>query len=892
MRWLHRFAAGLRALFTKPSGEQQLDEELRSFVTAAAEDKMRGGLGREAALRAARIELGAAEAIKEQVRVVGWESVLESAWQDVRYGARTLRKDWGFTLAAVLTLALGIGANTAIFTVVEAVLLRPPAYRDPGRIVVLADAQSEKNSAFLFRDLEAFKARSRAFSQLAFYYTMGGRTRVTLGGVGEPETLRAAFVDGDLFSVMGIPPLAGRAFNAADVERRERVAVLGYGQALRRFGGATEALGKALRVDDAEYRVIGVMPASFQFPERVTHVWLPITLNRGWGDPAREPFSPDHGRVFYARWQAVARLQPGRTRADAQNELDAFYRDLQRSNFDDNRAPIGARPLPAEVTGTTRLGLLFLWGAVAAVLLIACSNVSNLVLARGAMRQREVVLRAALGASRGRILRQLLTENLLLAGIATLFGLLFAHWGLDWMQALPTEGLARLDEAAIDPTALGFTVVVTTAVALLFGLAPAWRLARTEARDGLMWNDRSTGVPRGLRRLRSALVSLEFALAVLLSSGALLLVRSFLAVQGVDPGFEPDRTLTFRMTAPATMSMARMSTLHDAVVDRLQVLPGVAAVGAIDDLWETGQPPMNGLRMIEGRPVDAREQWTPLIWKSVSRGFFPAMGAPLLRGRSFSEQDRADSPWVAVIDESMARRYWRDRDPVGARIKGQDHRGANDEWVTVIGVVRDMRRSGLERAPIPHVYVALRQSGMANRVDLVVRTHMAARALAGTVRQTVRVLDANIVLSDVATLDEVLSEQMATRRLQTMLVGLFAALALGLAGLGIYAVMQQAVAQRTHEIGIRMALGARPERVLRTVVGEGAKLAAAGIVAGSAGALVLGRTIRSLLFGVAPGDPVSFGASVLVLLLIALLGCYVPARRAARVDPMVALRHE
>ena len=508
------------------------------------------------------------------------------------------------------------------------------------------------------------------------------------------------------------------------------------------------------------------------------------------------------------------------------------------------------------------------------------------------MRQRELAVRATLGATVGRLVRQLLTESVLLAIAATAVALLLAVWGVRLLKVLAPATIPRLDEAGLNLQLLGFALALALAVTLLFGLMPAWHIARRNFDVGRALNARGTTITPALRQLRSALILAEFALAVTLANSALLLVRSLAAVQAVDPGFQPDRVLTLRINTPLIASPDRLITLHDSILQRAANVTGVEAAGTIDDLIESGMPAVSGLRMIEGREPERREDWTPLKWNTVSGAYFQAMGLPLLRGRFFNDQDTSASPWVALIDDAVAHRYWGNDDPIGKHFKGQDRRGANDDWITVVGVVGTARRSGLEKPPVPHIYLSYKQAGVSNRVDLVARTRVQPQLVANSLRQAVRSVEQSSILSGVSTLEEIFSGQLAPRRFQTLLLVTFSVLALLLAGIGIYSVMHQSVAQRTSEIGVRMALGACPAAVLQGIVKEGLRLAGYGVLLGLFGALVLARLLRGLLFGIAPNDPISFVMAIALLMAIAAVGCYVPARRASRVDPIVALRHE
>jgi Acidobacterial duplicated orphan permease len=814
-----------------------------------------------------------------------------SLFQDLRYGLRMLRKNPGFTAVAVLTLALGIGANTAIFGVIEAVILRPLPYKDPTRLVLLADSQDSESGAFLIKDIWAFKSRSRSFENIAAYYRDSGFSRVTLTSGGEPESVQGAFVSANFFNLMGVGPALGRAFTPDEEAQRERVVVLSYGLWRRRFGGSRDAIGKVLQIDGVDSQIIGVMPATFQFPARDQQFWAPLTTNRYWDDPALTTnIDPQHVRYFYERWQAIGRLSPGATLAQAQTEINSIFRRSE-PDFDNHGIPgITLTPLRVTLSGNTRLALIVLFCSVSFVLLISCSNVANLVLARGAAREREMAVRAALGAGRGRLSRQLLTESAILSLLAGVIGLVLASVSLRLVIALAPADIPSLEQAGVDRGTLAFTLAISLIAVCIFGLIPAWKASRNEPGDSLGTGIRSGGL--SLTRTRSVFVVAEFALAVVLLAGAGLLIRSFLALEAVDLGFEPERLLTMNIALPSGTPGSR-NALYDAVLGRVCALPGVQAAGEVDALFELGGVSNLGLRAIEGRPPETKNQWTALSWASIRGEYFQAMGTPLLRGRYFTPQDGPNSPLVAIIDESMARRYWPGQDPIGKRFKGQDPRGHNDDWLTVVGIVRNMRRGGLENNPTPHVFEPYRQALDGDRTgDLVVRTMGNSHTAAAALREAVRELSGTAILSNVSTMEEQLADQLSPRRFQTSLLGLFSGTAMVLAAVGIFGVMHYTVAQRTHEIGIRAALGAQPQDVLRLVLAQATKLALWGIGIGIVTALALTRFMASLLFGVGPTDAVTFVAVPVLLALVALFASYIPARRAMRVDPMVALRYE
>jgi len=640
-----------------------------------------------------------------------------------------------------------------------------------------------------------------------------------------------------------------------------------------------------------------VMPATFQFPSRDQVFWAPLTTSRLWNDPELNRIDPHHDRSFYERWQVIGRLKDGISLGQTQTETDAILDQIKHDDPDQFRAPrVVAVPLRVELSGNTRRALFVLFAAVCLVLLIACSNVANLALARGAGRQREMAIRSALGAHRTRLIAQLFTESLLLALIAAVLGLVLAFFAVEFLISVGPREIPRIEQTGIDAGVLAFTLGLSLFAAILFGIFPALRVSR-QGNPELLSRGRSYASDPSSRRGRNLLVITEFALAVMLLTGAGLLVRSYAALSSVDLGFEPQPVLTLRVTMPG-MPEASRSAFYSTMMERLRALPGVQFVGAIDDLFELGPPDKRGLRAIEGRPVDQPEQWTALNWKQVSGDYFPAMGSTLLKGRLFSESDSQDSPVVVVIDESMARRYWPNEDPIGAHIKGGDQRGHNDEWATIIGVVRDMRRGGMERQPTGHVFTWYRQNlmyGVPESLwpgDVIIRATQDPRALAGSLRALIRSLNDRVVLSPISTLEDQLSDQLAPRRFQTSLLAIFSLLALVLAAIGIYGLLHFSVAQRTHDIGVRMALGASQSDVLRMVLREGSQLAVVGILAGLCGAAVVTRVLQNLLFGVKPSDPLTFAAVAILLGAVALLASFIPAQRATKVDPVVALRYE
>ncbi len=821
-----------------------------------------------------------------------WRRATGSLAQDTRYALRTLTRSRGFTIVAVLTLALGIGMNVAIFSVLDAVLLEPLPYRDPERLAMLwTDSPSmglheERSSYANIRD---WSRQSESIEELAVFDPIS----TTLTGDGPAEQVSVARVSASFFPVLGIPPLLGRTFTAEEDTARASLVVLSHGLWQRRFGGSHEVLGETLEIDGRSAQVIGVMPASFGFPDPGTDLWEPHTLFPEWEEQQQ--------RRGVDSWLVLARLQPGVTLREAQAEMDAVARDLARV-FPRRNAGLGVRvvPLDVQVTGESlRAGLWVLFGAVVLVLLMASTNVANLLLARSAAREREMAIRTALGASRGRIVRQLLTEALVLSLLAGLAALLLAHATVDAVVAFGPRDIPRLDEVQLDGRVLAFTFGISLLVGVLFGTAPAWRASRTDPRPALKEGGRGAASGRRQRRAGEVLVIAEFALAVMLATGAGLLVRSMLRVQAVDPGFSSENVLMLQLSVPRSRTREQRVAFCKEAIERVEALPGVAAAGAVNDFFIPSRP--DRAIFVESGSGPGRSgprHVAPITSESVSGRYFEAVGVPLLSGRLFNEFDGADAPAVALINRTMAQRIWPGRGAVGERFQvgvvgAADPASADVDvpWITVVGVVGDARRQGLEQKPIPQIYVPHAQEP-SRLMSLLIRADADPVGLAAAVRRQIGGLDPAVPLYQVATLAERLRESLARRRFQTWLLGLFALLALALAATGIYGLMHQSVSRRTHEIGVRMALGAPQGGVLRMVLGHGLTLALLGVALGTVAAAGLSTALSSLLFQVEPTDPVTFAAGALALVGIALAACYFPARRAMRIDPIAALREE
>jgi predicted permease len=883
MAWTTRLAN----LFRASKVAADIDEELQFHLDARVRDNLAAGMTAAEARQEARRRFGSPLRAREASRdadVLVW---LETIAQDARYAIRGLRKNPGVTAVTVLSLGLAIGATTAIFSLVNAVLLRALPYSDSRRIAVLWTANGlngalEQNTSPL--NFEDWKARTHTFEDMAAYRESDGPLMRPGAPSVATEWAGYAWVTGNFFSLLGRAPAIGRTFGAEDVARRSPVAVLSDRLWRRSFGGAPSVIGTVVNIGGLNVEVIGVMAGGFWFPSKEIDIWVPETLSSRWQN-TRGDRSARFGAVF-------GRLRPGVTLEQARSDMDSTAAQLRREypGANDNLG-VNVVPLQVQINGKSiPFMLAMLFGAVLCVMLIACANVANLQLARGLARGREVAVRAALGAGRRRIVRQLLTESLLLSCAGGGLGLALVVWIIQALTALAPRNIVRLDEVHIDLAVLVFAAVLSLTTGLLFGLAPAIRISGGESRDSLHATSRNLAGGQSMRGPRGAFVVCQFALAVVLLAGAGLLIRSLIAVQSVDPGFGDRDVVTAHLRFHNTLPRARRVALYKEGIARLGSLPGVRAVGAISTMFWNADGGKFGLRAVEGRPPESREQWSALTWTTISGDYFQALGVPLVRGRFFTDQDRRESPPAVLINETMARRYWPREDAIGKRIKGFDARGQNDDWVTVVGVVKDVRSNGLERMAMAQIFEA--QSQSLDETENLIVSAAAAAGIGEAIRKTIGGLDRTAVVSEIAPLNHVLTEQTTQRRFETYLLCAFAVLAMALAGAGIFGTMHYSVVQRTQELGIRVALGARRSQVLGMIFGEGVTLAAVGVGLGVAGSLALTRTLSSLLFGVTSEDPLTFAAVCVTLTALALAGCCVPAARAARVDPLIALRAE
>jgi len=786
-----------------------------------------------------------------------------------------------FAVVVVAALAIGIGANTAIFSVVNSILLRPLPYREPDRLVMVWMDNKRLNvdqDIHSYANYADYRDQNQSFEQLAALQGIS----VNLTGIGEPERVIGAMASHAFFEVAGVDPVIGRTFAIEEeVPGQDRVVVLGYGLWQRRFGGDASILGQEILVSDVKRTVIGVMPAGFKFPQRdADELWVPLPV-----DANRK--NSRYGFGYYV----VGRLKPGVTIEQARADMNAIAGRLVDQFPDLAGYGVNLVPLHQQIVGKVRPALLVLLGTVAFVLLIACANVANLLLARAASREREIAIRTALGAGRLRLVRQMLTESILIAVLGGAAGLLIANWGLKALVALSPEDIPRRDQIGIDLPVLGFTLLISLVTGLMFGLAPAFQASKLDLNESLKEGGRGASGSVQSRRVRNALVVFEVAVSLVLLIGAGLMIRSFIRLQRVDLGFNPDRLLTMNIQLSRTRYQgAQSAAFFRELIERVQALPGVEAAGAITAVFIEGLP-NSSYFTIEGRPPVPAPQQTEAPIDFVTPTYFRTMGISLLKGRELTEQDGPNSPPVVVINDTFARRYWPGEDPLGRRLKFGDA-SSNAPWLTIVGVVADMRRTGFDFEPRCETFLPYTQRQFIGFLSLVVRTAADPRAMATNVRDTVWAMDRNQPVSHIRTMDQQLGGMIAQRRLNTVLFGLFAGVALLLAAVGIYGVISYSVTQRTHELGIRMALGAGRAEVLKLIVGNAMTLVGAGIGIGLIAATALTRLMATLLYGVSATDPVTFAVISVILAGVALGACFVPARRAMKVDPMIALRYE
>ena len=882
MPLLSRIASVWRNLAQKESLDQDLSEELRAHLDLLTDQKIREGLSPESARRAALVEVGGVEQVKERVREVRMGRPLEDFFQDLRYALRGLRKQRAFTAVAVITLALGIGANSAIFTVINTVLLKPLPYADPEQLVVLTETLSDRPVGASFPNFVDFRNQNSVFQN-----TMAVRTRESfnLTGVGESERLQGRLVSANFLATLGIKPIRGRDFLASEDEAGSSpVVIISHALWQRRFGADESLIGKTLTLNSQQYTVVGITPPDFRFGTDAD-LMVPIGLSA-------ERFKlrgKDPGVA------AFARLKSGVSIEQANAELNTIAARLEQQYPDTNTGRrVQLESMRESVVGDIRPTLLTLLGAVGFVLLIACANVANLLLTRSAGRHKEMAIRTALGAGRVRLLRQLFTESMVLALAGGVLGLGLAIWGTRVLSSYIPEGIPRMGDFGVDTPVLLFTLGASLLTGLLFGLAPALQSAKTNLTETLKEGERNSS--RGHNRAGSVLVISEVALTLVLLVGAGLLVKSFWRLSQVNPGFDPQNVLAMQISINARPDEGpRVDNFLNQLQQRVQQLPGVQSVSVSNGIPFEGAnfPPF----VIEGQPPPAPGQDPTGLLYIVSSGYFQTMGIDLVRGRLFSAQDRKDTPQVALIDEVFARQYFPNDNPIGKRFK-LNTPGA--ETREIVGVVRHVEHSGLEgqTANTAEFYFNFDQLSLATlpryvrRVNFLARTTVEPLSLAGPVRNQITALDKDQAVFNVRSMEQAIAQSVAARRFSMILLAVFALLALTLAAVGIYGVISYSVAQRTREVGIRMALGANTSDVLKLVVRDGLKLILIGIGIGLAGALLLTRLMTTLLFGVTATDTFTYATVALGLIAVALIACCIPARRATKVDPLVALRFE
>jgi predicted permease len=812
-------------------------------------------------------------------------------WQDVRYGFRTLLKSPGFTFVALTALALGIGANTAIFSVVNAVLLRSLPYRDSGQLVVVWErnrtAAAGRNNVVSPANYFDWQQQANSFQEMAAFYD----ANFNLTGEGNPEEVPAQVTSGNLLTMLGTEPALGRVYTKDEAEPgRDDVVVISYGLWQRRFGGASDIVNKRISLDGQGVTVLGVMPQGFKWfmkegsrTGKSPEIWTPTKFEQYLS-------TPNKGR---GRFITVAgRLKPGVTREQAQAEMSTIAARLEQQ-YPQNNTNMGVNVVPVreQLAGEIKTALYVLLGAVGFVLLIACANVANLMLARAASRQNEFAIRTALGAARGRVVRQLLTESVLLSFVGGALGLLIALWGVDALVAFSPPNLFGTERIGVSLPVLAFTFVVSLLTGVVFGLAPALEATRMNLNESLKETGKSNMSSRRSRRLSSGFVIAQVALALVLLIGSTLMIKSFLRLQGVDPGFQTQNLLTLRVTLPASKYPEKKQIVgfFRQALERIKALPDVRSVGAISALPFGGNLGARTDMSIEGRPAPPPGQELSTDVRITDENYFQTMGIPLLSGRTFTEQEAREDRRVLVINEALARQYFPGENPIGKHIKVEME--PNPPAREIIGVVADAKYKTLEGAAHPMVY-GVHPHLAYSEMTLVVRTNGDPLNLAAAARREIQVIDKDQPVAEVRTMESWIDELTARSRFGTLLLSIFAALALVLAGIGIYGVMSYSVTQRTHEIGIRIALGAKTRDVLKLILGRGLALTLTGIALGLAGSLALTRFLSSLLYGVSATDPATFGGLALLLTAVALVACYLPTRRAMRVDPMVALRNE
>jgi predicted permease len=902
MRSLRALLVRLASLLGKRRRDAELTEELETHVAMHVDDNVRSGMDPIEARREALMKLGGVTQSRELYRQQARLPVLERLLQDLRYGARMLRKNPGFAVVAIVTLALGIGANTAIFSVVNGVLLRPLPYKDPARLMVVYSSFNgvPAGGATSPPDFRTLREQNHSFESLSAYY---GETS-NLTGVGRPERIRGRIVSAEYFSTLGVQPMLGRGFLPGEEKwGSHRVVIVSYGFWRSHLNADPDIANKTFDLDGERYNVVGVMPASFFDGNPDIAMWMPMAWKQG-------DNSDSHNNYFLSMW---GRLKAGVTQQQAYADLNAIMLSIAQQ-FPENKG-IGAdlKPLHEAWVGDTRPALLVLLTAVGLVLLIACVNLANLLLARAVGRQKEIAIRSAMGAGRGRLLRQFVTESILLALLGGALGLALAYLSLGLLP-LAKDVLPLMAQIHLDGRVLLFTVGLCLLTGLLFGLMPAVQSSRSQRlQDALKEGGRTSQEGAGRNRLRAGLVITEVALAMVLLIGSGLAIRSFQRLLGVDPGFSPDHVLSFSISLPGSYdpepdnlarigAPARLIALEEQLLNKIEQIPGVEAAGATSSLPLRGEN-WGKLFTPLDRPLPTSIDTVEHVqYRPVTGHYFRSLGIRLLKGRLLDEHDQANSPYSVVVNEALVRKYWPGQDPIGKEVLLAPPEnllppnllpaGLHLQKFSIVGVVADAHYGGLDANAVPVVYASIRQHDFSMHPAFVVRSNGDPNALISSIRSELAQLDKGLPIADVSTMEQIMSESVAQPRLQAVLLGLFGALAIALAVVGIYGVMSYAVSERTSEIGIRMALGATPGNILKMVGTQGLMFTIIGLAVGLGLALSLTRLMSKILFGVSPTDPLTFGVIAVLLAAVALLACWVPARRATKVDPLVALRYE
>jgi putative ABC transport system permease protein len=893
--WKKEIRRYLRPLRLSAEREMEIVDELAAHLEDRYAEFLVKGQSEDEAFQATIFELRDSEMFRREMRrsepalrsepiILGARrmNMFSDLWQDLRYGLRMLRKHPGFSLVAVLTLALGIGANTAIFSVASAVLLRSLPYQEPERLVhpvSVKPAQSIERGSIPYADFADWRDESNLFERIAIYQ----RATPTITDGDEPERVTGVTVSEGYFDLMKVGPILGRAFRPEDHKPgAEPVVIIGQGLWQRRYGSASDIVGRTIRLGGAPYTIVGVVAQDSVWPA-ASDLWVPINFG---ANP-----SADLARRDNMVYQAVARLKMGVTLAQAKAQVAVMAERIAQQYPEARRGwSMNVIPLQDYIVGPQlSQAILVLLGAVVFMLLIACANVANLLLARAATREREIAIRTALGARRFRIMRQLLTESLLLAALGGTLGLALGSLGLKALIAAAPDGIPRLETISIDGRVLGFTLLTTLATALFFGLLPALNVSKTGQSESLKEGARGASGSRQTRRLRNLLVAAEIAISIVLLIGAGLMSKSFIRLQNADPGVNVNNVLTFRLALPRTKypQAENVADFYRRLEERLRAMPGVEGVAT------TSKIPIGGtgfglgrVFLREGQPEPPASTDFPAQWNVITPAYFKTIGIPLIKGRYFTEQDKSDSNQVIIISQNMARRLFPNEDPLGKRIRSWRDENKLRE---IIGVVGDVRYFGLEDDQRSLIYVPHAQDTWSSMM-VAVRTSADPLSVVGAVRREVKALEPILAVGNIATMTSVRDNSLAESRFNALLLVIFAIVAMMLAAIGIYGVMAYSVTQRTREIGIRLALGAERRDVINLVLGQGVRLTLIGVTIGLLGAVAATRALTGLLYGVSTTDPATFIVISLFIAVVALIACYVPARRATQVDPLVALR--